>query len=1316
MAQNTHIVSHLVRPTYRQAIARLWKVLFLGFFALYAAAAIIWLAAGFAPFLVDTFPSLRETLWQWRRVDESPAWLNRVPLARMLVVTVADASWASEPPTLVIPQYLFSLLNLVLGIFLVWLRPYNRAARLLALGMVGTAAVFNLQAHAAEKVLPALENVHGPFHLISGIAYVFGLLYFPSGELSRRRSRPRRFTWPLRVAGILFLTFAGFTFNFNDGEPESLVMLFGVVIPLAGTVAQAMRSRQAATAEERQQSRSLMWVLVLAFGLALLWGLLLLSLEAMRPGLPAGSFAGLREFVFLVFPSLFAVIPGTLFVVMVRYHLWDIDGIINRTLVYALLTGALALLYIGTVLLFHQLLFGTITANRSMLVIIMSTLLIAALSQPLRRRLQTFVDRRFYREKVDFRQAFTDFAGEVRTIIELQELVRVLVDRTTGLLHVAHAAVFLRGADGRFHLAEASKRDQRHPAGQPLRGPILLLEAATIERLQAGVVAQPKQESFPLLVPLRVPRPGGSDLVGVLALGPRLSGQGYSYDDHQLLMGLADQAGTAIRVAQLIDEKQAEAQRREETERSLLAYRHSPAGRAEVAAQAILAQPDLALAELHRLAQQAGSDAAVASLLDHLPTALGNLGAPLLAGLAEGYHFVCFSLHTPALLPVGLRAVIDNLQLAEAEAIRGRTGALLIYGRCREAFEADSIAQIVELVGSAARLRMAPGDPPDGADGHAPFLAGLQQALVELEAAADTLRAAERVDTPADKLTYLAGALDRINGTEHFARTELGSADRPIVERVAERWRNIITGAMRELQTTARLTCRLLTRNTWRGEVIVLPLSVRNVGRGAALNLRVGLEPGPEYTVLQTAATIARLGPGEEVQVELRVRPCGEGTPSLKQAEQRPAPGADQFRARFVLRYVDLPGSEQTEYFADTVFLLEAQEPFQFIPNPYVVGTPLHTGSPLFFGREDLVAFIQENLQAAHRNSLVLVGQQRTGKTSLLKQLRARLGEAYLPVYLDGQAFGLDPGLPNFCLTLATEIAFALEDSGFSIELPELQQFADSPAATFERRFLPRVRDMLGERHLLLLLDEFEELEAAVRRGTLPPSIFGFLRHLLQHAENLSMIFCGTHRLEELDVNHWSMLFNISLYRQVGLLERSEATRLIVEPVAPFGMRYDDLALEKIWGITAGHPYFLQILCHSLVQRHNATRRSYVGVDDVNAALEEMLAWGQAHFTYLWLESTAEERLVLVALSRMLSLTGRAGPVEVVDYLAERGVALGRSAASEALHRLALREILTASQERDVALGEEYRWQLGVLGLWVEKYQPLSRIVAEVAR
>jgi hypothetical protein len=214
----------------------------------------------------------------------------------------------------------------------------------------------------------------------------------------------------------------------------------------------------------------------------------------------------------------------------------------------------------------------------------------------------------------------------------------------------------------------------------------------------------------------------------------------------------------------------------------------------------------------------------------------------------------------------------------------------------------------------------------------------------------------------------------------------------------------------------------------------------------------------------------------------------------------------------------------------------------------------------------------------------------------------------------------------------------------------------------------------------------------------------------------LSVIFCGTHRLEELAADYWSVLFNISLYKHVGFLEYAEALRLIQEPVSAYGMYYDDLALVKIWRITAGHPYFLQLLCHSLVNQHNRTKRSYVTVSDVNAALGEILASGEAHFVYLWNESSRMERLVLTALSRIIPLTGRVMSIQVEDYLSARGLSFGRQAILETLHHLTLRDILAAHVESQPSItNSTYSWRLGLLGLWIEKYKSLSLLQEEAA-
>lgn len=1014
------------------------------------------------------------------------------------------------------------------------------------------------------------------------------------------------------------------------------------------------------------------------------------------------------------------LIPISLSISIQRYRLWDVDFIINRTLVYSGLTLFVGLGYLVEVIALQFIftrIFSQITGTQSTLFVAVSTLIIAALFQPLYRWIQAGVDRRFFRDKVTFRQIFTSFSREVRTIIDLRELMSTLVNRTSDLLSIEYGAVYLQNA-GQFHLEEApSIAKEKAENWQP--------NSEQLERLNAGqVVSQPSDPIYSMLVPLIAPQTSGpkgqsTSLLGLLALGPLCSGLHYSREDQSMLLSLADQAGTAIYVARLINETQAETRRRLEAEQRLETHRNSPIGKAETFAQSILDNPETALIEIHQVVQKAGKDPEAASLIGNLPKVLQNMNTGATALLAEGYNYLYESQYTPELFMVGLRTMIVALDtLVQTRAASGQmkqpgkrdvlNEALTVYRICQDAFEANCTTQIMETSGITGQFDedttiMVEVLPTEG------FLVNLANALRQLGAVIDALQAFERVDNAQDKLAYLASAVNNLRHVDHIARTELESADRPIIEHITESWLSIITSAMSELQTSARIVCQLLTRNTWQGDVVSLVLSVKNMGRGVALQIKISLAPAPEYTLVDETVIIDRLPPGEEAQVQLRVRP-------------RIAQNMDHFRARFIIYFTDPRGPDQVENFADIVHLMATGGEFQFIPNPYVVGTPLKTGSPLFFGREDVVKFIQGNLSASHRNNLVLIGQRRTGKTSLLKQLPARLSDDTLPVYLDGQTLGLDPGMPNFFLNLATEIAFALEDRGFVIDLPELKDFQESPASIFERTFLENVRQIIGERHLLIMFDEFEEMETAVQRGHLEPSIFGFLRHLIQHQPNLSVIFCGTHRLEQLAADYWSILFNISLYQHIAFLQKEEALHLIQNPVQSFGMRYDDLALDKIWRVTAGHPYFLQLLCHSLVNHHNKTQRNYVTIADVNTALDEILASGEAHFLYLWAESTSEERLVLTALSRMIPLTAQATAIQLADFFDERGITLERQVIQAALYHLTLRDILQSNLDNDTASGassspgEAFRWKLGLLGLWVEKYKSLSRVVDEEYR
>jgi hypothetical protein len=155
---------------------------------------------------------------------------------------------------------------------------------------------------------------------------------------------------------------------------------------------------------------------------------------------------GLRWLEWAGFVILIAALVGfpiSIGIAIVRYRLYEIDTLINRTLVYALLTAILAAVYFGDVVLFQRL-FVALTGEKSTLAVVASTLLIAALFNPLRRRIQSFIDRRFYRKKYDTAKTLEAFSAKLRDETDLDALSEDLEGVVRETMQPAHVSLWLR--------------------------------------------------------------------------------------------------------------------------------------------------------------------------------------------------------------------------------------------------------------------------------------------------------------------------------------------------------------------------------------------------------------------------------------------------------------------------------------------------------------------------------------------------------------------------------------------------------------------------------------------------------------------------------------------------------------------------------------------------------------------------------------------------------------------------------------------------------------------------------------------------------
>ena len=645
-----------LRLTRKTSARRDWSRLFYRlFFAVYTSAALLWLLLGLIPALAHHLPPVYEGLRALNRTLPSleSDWGQMIWRLRL-------ASRAETPLPAIFFQYTFSAASLTLGIVLHRLRPDDTLSRLLALGLVGTAAVFNLQSHALVELMGTgaplwLTWLHEILHFIGGSTYTCAIFLFPTGRLP---------AWPLarwgltpalrRLVGVLFFLTVGlfgwlWVYVTHWEGAAGYLSFYGLLAPLVGLSTQWLRFHQAEGEGERQILRTWTVALLLAVAASLLVGAVLLVAQNLTLQSSAFNRAGLESLVFTIVPILFVGIPISMAFLVLHYRLWALEFAISRSLVYGTLTAVIAGLYvlivIGAGALVPENWHWTLTA--------LAVGIVAIVVQPLRQALQSAANRLLYGERDNPATALSRLGQRLEAAATAEDVLPAIAETVARSLRLPYVAIAVLQDDARQIVAHY---------GPPAEN---LLAFALVDQGEA---------------------------VGELLVAPRSPGELFDEADRRLLTNLARQAGPAVHAVLLLEALQRSRQRlvtaQEEERRRLRRELHDGLG-PQLAALSLKVDAARNSAESNPQQQ--------AQLLQEVKTGVQ-------AAIADIRRTV-YALRPPSLDQLGLIAAVRAQadQLATASGVQARVVGPELFPALPAAAEVAAYRIVGEALTNVAR-------------------------------------------------------------------------------------------------------------------------------------------------------------------------------------------------------------------------------------------------------------------------------------------------------------------------------------------------------------------------------------------------------------------------------------------------------------------------------------------------------------------------------------------------------------------------------------------------------------------------------------
>lgn len=390
--------------------------------------------------------------------------------------------------------------------------------------------------------------------------------------------------------------------------------------------------------------------------------------------------------------------------------------------------------------------------------------------------------------------------------------------------------------------------------------------------------------------------------------------------------------------------------------------------------------------------------------------------------------------------------------------------------------------------------------------------------------------------------------------------------------------------------------------------------------------------------------------------------------------------------------------------------------------SPYITGDVVEDAE-MFVGRRAILDDIKTHIGGGTK-VILLEGNRRTGKTSILRQLpRPDLGlrESWILVECSLQGTVGDAtkdGIPTEGIfrLIVRDIGITCASSGFLVPLPEMEATADLNSFRFRfaralngffrdidpyealQIYVDMVTEAIGPRRLLLMLDEFDKVQVGIDNGVTSPQVPENIRNLLQTRPAVAAIITGSRRLKRLREEYWSALFGFG--HRIGLdpLEPDEVRELVTRPVAG-RLGFDDESVALIVQLTARQPYLVQSLCarvFELAKRHGWRR---IRSGETLEAASRMVRDNE-HFQALWSYAETERRRYLMCLcNRLAGGSQRVNAALLNESLDEAGITLPIERVDDDLKFLIELEVVAMA---NTPLGPQYELAIPLMRRWME--------------